>query len=302
MTAAELAFRRAICENPGEDTHRLAYADWLDERDEPGDAERAEFIRVQCELARMPPYENIRLDLDWSAPGFSPECKRAVALRRRERELFEAHAAAWVPVPDGYKLMVALLDASGRACANVAYSRGNVKATGDMRFYFARGFAEEVWVSAADWLEHERALFWHPDATDECENCGGEGEVGADGGPAGPCPCCGGKWNSGPFLDRDDYWDKGTGRVPRPCPPTAQPIERVMLTDEPSSTSDQEFWRDALYRADGWHHPRWPGVVFAASADQYDRRVLRELERVIALGVAVPPSALSSALGIPPPA
>jgi uncharacterized protein (TIGR02996 family) len=43
------AFLRAICDNPDDDLPRLIYADFLDEH---GDGERAEFIRVQCELAR----------------------------------------------------------------------------------------------------------------------------------------------------------------------------------------------------------------------------------------------------------
>lgn len=46
------AFINAICTNPDDDTARLVYADWLDEHDQP---ERAEFIRVGCELATMPP-------------------------------------------------------------------------------------------------------------------------------------------------------------------------------------------------------------------------------------------------------
>jgi uncharacterized protein (TIGR02996 family) len=45
------AFLRAIAEDPDDDTSRLAYADWLDEH---GDHDRAEFIRLQCELARLP--------------------------------------------------------------------------------------------------------------------------------------------------------------------------------------------------------------------------------------------------------
>jgi uncharacterized protein (TIGR02996 family) len=40
----------AILANPDEDTPRLALADWLQENGEP---ERAEFIRVQVELARL---------------------------------------------------------------------------------------------------------------------------------------------------------------------------------------------------------------------------------------------------------
>jgi uncharacterized protein (TIGR02996 family) len=43
------AFLRAICDNPDDDLPRLIYADFLDEHD---DGERAELIRVQCELAR----------------------------------------------------------------------------------------------------------------------------------------------------------------------------------------------------------------------------------------------------------
>jgi uncharacterized protein (TIGR02996 family) len=41
------AFLHASKEQPEEDLPRLALADWLDER---GDAERAEFIRLQCRL------------------------------------------------------------------------------------------------------------------------------------------------------------------------------------------------------------------------------------------------------------
>jgi uncharacterized protein (TIGR02996 family) len=40
-----------VLEHPTDDDPRLVYADWLEEHGEP---ERAEFIRVQCELARTP--------------------------------------------------------------------------------------------------------------------------------------------------------------------------------------------------------------------------------------------------------
>jgi uncharacterized protein (TIGR02996 family) len=49
------ALLRAIEANPDEDTPRLAYADWLEESAASADRARAEFIRVQCELARTPP-------------------------------------------------------------------------------------------------------------------------------------------------------------------------------------------------------------------------------------------------------
>jgi uncharacterized protein (TIGR02996 family) len=62
------AFLRAIFDSPDDDTPRLVYADFLDEN---GDPERAEFIRVQCELARTP---------------YSSDPSQ-LAIREREREL-----------------------------------------------------------------------------------------------------------------------------------------------------------------------------------------------------------------------
>lgn len=44
-------FLQTIVENPLDDAPRLIYADWLDDQ---GDYERAEFIRVQIELASTP--------------------------------------------------------------------------------------------------------------------------------------------------------------------------------------------------------------------------------------------------------
>jgi uncharacterized protein (TIGR02996 family) len=42
------AFLQAICDDPADDTPRLVYADWLEER---GNPERAEFIRLQIDVA-----------------------------------------------------------------------------------------------------------------------------------------------------------------------------------------------------------------------------------------------------------
>ncbi len=54
MTRELQALYRAICDQPDEDTPRLAFADLLDES---GDAARAEFIRTQIALARVPQYD-----------------------------------------------------------------------------------------------------------------------------------------------------------------------------------------------------------------------------------------------------
>jgi uncharacterized protein (TIGR02996 family) len=68
-------FLRAICENPQDDTVRLAYADWLTEN---GDEKRAEFIRVQVERARL------RAEGQDSDP-----------LRTRDLELRAGHGVKW---------------------------------------------------------------------------------------------------------------------------------------------------------------------------------------------------------------
>ena len=47
----EAALLAAIRTHPDEDTPRLVYADWLQEHDR---ADRAEFLRLQCEVARLP--------------------------------------------------------------------------------------------------------------------------------------------------------------------------------------------------------------------------------------------------------
>jgi uncharacterized protein (TIGR02996 family) len=74
--SCEDAFFEAIRDDPPDDTPRLVYADWLEEN---GDPERAEFIRLQCELARMDPDD----------PG-------RPALEQRERALLAAHEAEWL--------------------------------------------------------------------------------------------------------------------------------------------------------------------------------------------------------------
>ncbi len=56
------AFLQATLDAPDDDTPRLVFADWLDDH---GDAARAEFIRVQCALARLPEDDDRRWE--WEA-------------------------------------------------------------------------------------------------------------------------------------------------------------------------------------------------------------------------------------------
>ena len=69
----EKALLAAIWANPADDAPRLAYADWLDDR---GDADRAEFVRVQIAIARSPVPDD--------------------ALKNREKVLLDAHRDEWL--------------------------------------------------------------------------------------------------------------------------------------------------------------------------------------------------------------
>jgi uncharacterized protein (TIGR02996 family) len=76
MMSPDNPFLRALLAQPDDDTLRLAVADWLDENDDPA---RAQFIRVQVELAR----------------GVE-DCERRHALERKQRDLLVAHEVRWV--------------------------------------------------------------------------------------------------------------------------------------------------------------------------------------------------------------
>jgi uncharacterized protein (TIGR02996 family) len=69
------ALLAAVCDAPDDDAPRLVYADWLDEH---GDADRAEFIRLQIERSRLPERD-----------------PRASALEARADDLLRAHDHAW---------------------------------------------------------------------------------------------------------------------------------------------------------------------------------------------------------------
>lgn len=77
-------FLGAILAQPDDDTPRLVYADWLEEH---GDADRARFIRAQCELTRLPAWDRRHQELTWVA-----------------NDLYARHGARWraeLPALDG---------------------------------------------------------------------------------------------------------------------------------------------------------------------------------------------------------
>jgi uncharacterized protein (TIGR02996 family) len=75
MTSDGEALFRAILAAPADDLPRLVYADWLQEH---GNAERAEFIRLQCEAWHL-----------------CPQYATVTEARTAASRLYKGHADAW---------------------------------------------------------------------------------------------------------------------------------------------------------------------------------------------------------------
>lgn len=127
-------FIAAICAEPDCDTHRLVYADWLDDHGQP---ERAEFIRVQCALA---------VSDKGHSPSLHGEWCQLCNLRRRETELLEAHREEWCALIPGYTIDAWSLD---EPMPPFAYGA---------RCQFRRGFVEHVTCTWDNCLRHLDAI------------------------------------------------------------------------------------------------------------------------------------------------
>jgi uncharacterized protein (TIGR02996 family) len=128
------ALLRGVIAEPDDDAPRLVYADWLDES---GDADRAEFVRLQLRLARMDPGDPAR------PAGLA-----------RERELLAARAGAWL------KPFVRWLHAPWKGLT-----------PNRPRWAFRRGFLEHVTLDVEGFEKHAKSLLnaapvreaWFPD-------------------------------------------------------------------------------------------------------------------------------------------
>jgi uncharacterized protein (TIGR02996 family) len=87
MSPDQQALYAAVVASPDDDLPRLVYADWLEEH---GDADRAEFIRVQCRLANSSPDDADHFDL----------LERETELRATAADEV---APEWPPLPAGWQ-------------------------------------------------------------------------------------------------------------------------------------------------------------------------------------------------------
>jgi uncharacterized protein (TIGR02996 family) len=82
----EDVFLRDVLDHPNDDTPRLVYADWLQEQGDEERQVRAELIRTQCELGRLPPGDRRRAGLEGQARAILKEHGRKwTQPLRRER-------------------------------------------------------------------------------------------------------------------------------------------------------------------------------------------------------------------------
>jgi uncharacterized protein (TIGR02996 family) len=259
----DAAYLRAVCWSPFDDGPRLVYADWLEER---GECARAEFVRVQCGLARLEqilsiPAEDRDLCTDSSAswcpncgdcrcpepegrkddPGchlHAPDSRHCdddsiraciATLRRREREL-AVRCAAWAETDGVMKALGA--DHVRRLGLSMTFT--DLEFSRDGRPYalgeFRRGLVGSVTLTTEQ-------FFGGP-----CGRCGGRGEVDT-------APGFGDGWVSCPACHDTGCVEGMAAALFR-----AAPVTEVRLSDrEPDSIGNGRlaWW----YTDPDWHRP-----------------------------------------------
>lgn len=229
----------AVLSDPLDDTPRLMYADELDEmvgvvpchhcgggrdgewctrvddsgncltcsgsgRVSNGNAERAEFIRVQCRRAYLESKAGGKHVDHPEAEKNCVACALVSTLKMRDRELWNRWGQKWckenVPVHVG---------GMGHGIDDAEFELPH---TG-MRFIFARGFVSEIHAPLAVLMGGV------------CPGCEGRGVQILDG-HSGPCPDCA-------TPQQFCRWERGSGRTPGILKDlfSQHPITRVVVTD-----------------------------------------------------------------------
>lgn len=117
------SFFRAIKENPDDDTPRLIFADWLQERGDAAAAARGEYLRLSVLRHRLSPDD----------PNYS-------LLKRREGELFTEHRWVWLgPLQD--------------AARTWSFERGMIQITAEARNLSTPEVTAWTQTEAALWID-----------------------------------------------------------------------------------------------------------------------------------------------------
>lgn len=261
MDDTERALVAGICAAPADDTARLVYADYLDERERH---ERAEFIRVQVALTRLGDKGNcsrcnvtlspLRKDRFRLLAGCTKcgcqggfwsdavkSAKEEASLRAREKALF------------GHAGTAGFFDTLPGAYRNADSSRMQITTADQLKYGVRRGFVDSLECSTVNFLKHADALVWNPKQTAVCPTCHGVGMVR-------------GEYST--QLDQGCVTCDG-GHVPRPCPETAQPITKVALKFADDSGDElvrflvvHKFTTTLVADSYTGTSPKWPDIEF----------------------------------------
>lgn len=229
MTEQQLLLANII-KNPEGDTERLVYADWLSEH---GQEQLAEFIRLDIELHVFSNADPKNLYIsDWD---------RGREAKARRNELWnDSHKRGWWnDIPGDWRATIK--------------NKTQISTANSWDYLFDRGFVHTVSISADGFLKHADALIWHEGQKEVCHRCDGDGKAHGSDRPFewsphimyGKCVVC-----------------KGSGKSdqPRPCPLTAHPIRKVVLTTRaPGIGSFEDYLAD-----------RWPGIEFVLPEQTVD--------------------------------
>lgn len=161
----------AVCRDPADDVLRLAYADWLEE--EGGDPVRAEFIRVQLELAAPRWPECSERCVEHSCSPCCPKWDyvfRRADLKKRQQALLSANVLNWCR---GFDQAYVEARIDGQMVTACAYRNGHVDKS--FAVEFSRGFVGHVECAFGVWLLNADWWTWHPSRTVVCRGCRGRG-------------------------------------------------------------------------------------------------------------------------------
>ncbi len=268
MNTDRAGFMHAIIADPADDTARLVFADWLQEHG--GEPERADFIRVQCELGneyanpavcKAPPERvcrNRRCPRRLQIQALKP-------LEKRESELFASWATPWW---FGAETQYFRFDGVGNELPGVI-ARPVLYITANpgirAQLVIRRGFVDEIHCLSEDWFRAADHLHWHPEQTIDCESCIG--------------------WTKKHNLPPYNYCSRCVGgRVPRPVPSTSQPIRKVVTPlpgvsdrmrglahkykyDWPPTEFGPGHATNACRFTKEMFEKEWPGIEFEVTVD-----------------------------------
>ena len=150
MTTRE-ALLAAVLADPDDDTVRLAFADFLGEN---GEEERAEFIRVQVELARLPGCGH-KDDAQWCTR--CSEDSPHITLRCRERDLWNAIPSK--TQTNGYLWTQPCGDLFGEHLQSVNDPTAIGIFSESVLWSCRRGFVHAITCTHDDFLRHAEAVF-----------------------------------------------------------------------------------------------------------------------------------------------